>query len=33
MDLSDLSQNHSVKKHKEHEGWNEAEAVRKGASA
>jgi hypothetical protein len=33
LDLSDLSQNHSVKKHKGYEGWNEAEAVRKGASA
>jgi hypothetical protein len=33
MDLSDLSQNHCIKKHKETEGWNRAEAVRKGASA
>jgi hypothetical protein len=28
-----LSQNHSEKKHKGYEEWNEAEAVRKGASA
>jgi hypothetical protein len=33
MDLSDLSQNRCIKKHKENEGWNRAEAVRKGASA
>jgi hypothetical protein len=33
MDPSDLSQNHCMKKHKENEGWNRAEAVRKGASA
>jgi hypothetical protein len=33
LDLSDLSQNHSIKKHKENEGWNRAEAVRRGASA
>jgi hypothetical protein len=33
MDPSDLSQNHSMKKHKGNEGWNRAEAVRKGASA
>jgi hypothetical protein len=33
MDLSDLSQNRCIKKHKENEGWNRAKAVRKGASA
>jgi hypothetical protein len=33
MDLSDLSQNRCIKKHKENEGWNRAEVVRKGASA
>jgi hypothetical protein len=33
MDLSDLSQNRCIKKHKEYEGCNRAEAVRKGASA
>jgi hypothetical protein len=32
LDPSDLSQNHSVKKHKEYEGWNKTEVVRKGAS-
>jgi hypothetical protein len=29
MDPSDLSQNHSMKKHKGNEGWNRAEAMRK----
>jgi hypothetical protein len=29
---SDLGQNHSVKKHKEYEGWRIAEAMRRGAS-
>jgi hypothetical protein len=33
LDPSDLSQNHSMKKHKGNEGWNKAEAVRKGPSA
>jgi hypothetical protein len=33
MDSSDLSQNHSMKKHKGDEGWNRAEGVRKGALA
>jgi hypothetical protein len=33
MDLSDLSQNHCMKKHKGNKGWNRAEAVREGASA
>jgi hypothetical protein len=31
LDPSDLSQNHNEKKHKGNEGWNRAEAVRKGA--
>jgi hypothetical protein len=30
---SDLYQNHSVKMHKEYEGWRRAEAMRRGASA
>jgi hypothetical protein len=30
---SDLDQNHSVKNHKEYEGWYIAEAMRRGASA
>jgi hypothetical protein len=29
----DSDQNHSVKKHKEYEGWRKAEAMRRGASA
>jgi hypothetical protein len=33
MDLSDLSQNHCMKKQRGNEGWNRAEAMRKGASA
>jgi hypothetical protein len=33
MDPSDMSQNRCMKKHKENEGWNRAEAVCKGASA
>jgi hypothetical protein len=33
LDLSDVSQNHSVKKHKGYEGWNEVEAVHKGVRA
>jgi hypothetical protein len=32
MDLSDLSQNHCMKKHEGNEGCNRAEAVRKGTS-
>jgi hypothetical protein len=30
---SDSNQNHSVKMHKEYEGWRKAEAMRRGASA
>jgi hypothetical protein len=30
---SDSDQNHSVKKHKEYEGWRRAEAMRRGTSA
>jgi hypothetical protein len=33
MDPSDLSQNHCMEKHKENEGWNGAEDVRREASA
>jgi hypothetical protein len=33
LDPSDLSQNHNMKKHKGNEGWNRAEAMRKGALA
>jgi hypothetical protein len=29
----DLDQNHSMKMHKEYEGWRKAEAMRRGALA